>query len=60
MYLLFETSPIFFFFSFIFFFFFLGGGGDGVRTKLQCIYHLVTHTDLYAAKGISTFQTSLL
>ena len=44
----FETSPDFFF---------CGGRGG---TKLQCIYYLVTYTDLWAAKGISAFQTSLL
>ena len=35
----------------------VGGGGS---TQLQCIYYLVPYTDLYAAEGVSAFQTSLL
>ena len=51
MYLFFETSQDFFW---------RGGGVGGMgHTKLQCIYYLVTYTDLYAAEGISVFQTSL-
>ena len=53
--LLFETSP-----DFLFIYFRGGGGGGGGGTKLQCIYYLVTYTDLLAAEGISAFQTSLL
>ena len=43
-----------------------GGWGWGLAsmwwgsTQLQCIYYLVLYTDLWAAKGISAFQTSPL
>ena len=43
-------------FSSSFFFFFLGGGG----AQLKLIYYLVLYTDLKAAEGNETFQTSLL
>ena len=55
--LLFETSPDF---LFIYLFILGEGGGGGGGTKLQCIYYLVTYTDLLATEGISAFQTSLL
>ena len=38
-------------------FFFFGGGGGA---QLQCTYYLVLYTNLKAAEGILTFQTSLL
>ena len=40
-------------------YFFFGGGGGGIA-QLQCIYYLVLYTDLKAAEGNKTFQTSLL
>ena len=36
------------------------GLGGGVLDQLQCIYYLVLYTDLKAAEGNWTFQTSLL